>query len=448
MFKKIKRITAVLISLTAAVQISSVNIINADEETIYSTDFENEEVCWYAFGDSVIELSDEYSNSGEFSIKASQRTQPWMGPALNLKNYAEEYGSVFSVSFMAFQTELDTSLQIGATVKVVATGAEDQYLNIATVAVPPGEWTQIKGTVTVPEGAENLELYIETPGVGYQTSTFQNFYIDDFSLYSGLAEISDAGAALNANDTADDSFEETESTEETVQADNQQNNQKKKKKKGNATIPVLITATLLVVGVGIAAYVLLSKKGNSSAGDDNDRDQLTKAYLKEKFDEKIKDFQNAPEKLNEKYFSICEIINMQKITADFGQAHGDEALVICAYLLKKAVDKHGKVYRVSNNRFVVVSDKNLKNEIKQEIENQKNESKNYEIQIAFGYSYFDKKNDGIPNVQVIMDRAETMMLSEKNKITAVQSEKESQNENSEDFLKTLENVQTIDTDIK
>ena len=447
MFKKIKRITALLISLTAVVQISSISTINADEDTIYSTDFENEEVCWYAFGDTnVVELTDEYSNSGEFSLKASKRTNSWMGPAIDITNYLE-YGSSFTVSFMAFQAAAEMNVSIGATVKIYRVGgsADGEYLNVASQAVSPGEWTQVKGNVTVPDDVERVELYIETPGS--QSNNNIDFYIDDFSLYSGMVEVADSQVNVTADEQADeDVFEDEEVYEETEQSDSSQDT-KKKKKKSNALIPILITATLLLVGVGIGAYILISKKETSS-GDNSGMDELTKAYLKEKFDEKIKDFQNAPEKLNEKYFSICEIINMQKITADFGQAHGDEALVICAYLLKKAVDKHGKVYRVSNNRFVVVSDKNLKNEIKQEIENQKNESKNYEIQIAFGYSYFDKKNDGIPNVQVIMDRAETMMLSEKNKITAVQSEKESQNENSEDFLKTLENVQTIDTDIK
>lgn len=445
MFKKIKRITALLISLTAVVQISSISSINADEDTIYSTDFENEEVCWYAFGDTnVVELTDEYSNSGEFSLKASKRTNSWMGPAIDITNYLE-YGSSFTVSFMAFQIESEMNVNIGATAKIYRVGgsADGEYLNVASQSVPPGEWTQVKGNVNIPDDVERVELYIETPASGNQANSNINFYIDDFSLYSGMVEVADIQQDVTAEQASDDDvFEENDTIGETEQADNQQN-EKKKKKKSNAMIPILITATLLLVGVGIGAYVLISKKDTSS-GDEPGVDELTKAYRKEKYEEKIREYQNSPEKLNDKYFSMCEIVNMQKITADFGQAHGDEALVICAYMLKKAADRHGKIYRVSNDRFVVISDKNLKNEIRQEIDNQKRDNKNYDIQIAFGYSYFDKKNDGIPNVRVIVDRAETMMLSDKNKITAVQSEKESQNGNDEDILKTLENVQTID----
>lgn len=447
MFKKIKRITAVLISLAAVVQISAVNVINADEDPVYSTDFENEEACWYAFGDTnVIELSDDYSNSGEFSLKASNRTNIWMGPAIELTDYFD-YGPSFTVSFMAFQAESEASVSIGATVKVYTENgsADGDYLNVASQAVLPGEWTQVKGTVTLPNNATRAELYIETPGNGNQNYANMDFYIDDFTLYSGTVE--PAAAAVTLKDDVTDGDAVLEETEETQQQDENLKDGKKNKKKANAVIPIMITATLLLVGVGIAAYILISKK-SADSGDDSDIDQLTRVYVKEKYEERIRDFQSAPEKLNEKYFSVCEIINMQKITADFGQAHGDEALMICGYLLKKAADKHGKVYRVSNDRFVIISDKNLKNEIRQEIDNQKKENKNYDIQIAFGYSYFDKKNDGIPNAKVILDRAETMMLSDKNKITAVQSENEAQSADNEDILKTLETVQTIDTNNK
>ncbi len=445
MFRNIKRLAAAIISLAAVVQISSVSFVNAEEDTLYSTDFENEEVCWYAFGNTnSVELSDEHSNSGEFSLKASNRTNSWMGPGLDITEYFE-YGPEYTVSFMAFQTASDASVQISATAKVYRESGGEDYLNVLSdQTVPPGEWTQVKGILTLPADLTRAEIYIETPN---NLSGNIDFYIDDFVLYSGTMEVQEDTEITDADEPDDEEYiDENDDTEETMPADDS-NSVKKKKKKNNAMIPILITGTLVLVAVGIGAFIIISKKTGSS-GDDSDRDPLTKAYLKDKYEDKIREYQNSPEKLSDKYFSICEIVNMQKINADFGQAHGDEALMICAYLLQKAADKHGKIYRVSNERFVVISDKNLKNEIRQEIENQKKENKNYDIQIAFGYSYFDKKNDGIPNARVIVDRAETMMLSDKNKITAVQNDKESQNSSDEDILKTLESVKTIDTDTK
>lgn len=448
MFKKLRRITAAVISLAAICQISSVNVVGAEAELLYSTDFENEEVCWYAFGNTnSIELSNDFSNSGEYSLKASKRTQPWMGPGIEITEYLED-GPQYTVSFMAYQTASSSNASIKATAKVYYESGGDDFISVLSdQSVPPEEWTQIKGTLELKSGITKVELYIETmsdSGGGYGNYSGGNFdfYIDDFALYSGVDDSMMPVQTEAVIVSESDPVEITDKSDDTVVIDNKK--EVKKKKKNNAMIPVLITATLLVAALGVAAYVVLGKKPGSPR-EDSEKDQLTKAYLKEKFDDRIKEFQNTPEKLNEKYFSICEIINMQKITADFGQAHGDEALMKCAYLLQKAADKHGKIYRVSNERFVVISDRNIKNEIKQEIENEKKEHKNYDIQIAFGYSYFDKKNDGIPNVRVILDRAETMMLSDKNRINAAHSAvNESHDDDEQDILKTLENVKTID----
>lgn len=133
----------------------------------------------YFFNSTFENGTDDWSGRGAASVKQTSgtlavtgRTDSWNGACISLDTAAFNPGKNYGFSVKAMQDSSaseDFKLTLQCTV-----GGEDQYLNVASATGAKGEWVTLSNpSFTIPEGASNLILYVETDG------TTTDFVIDD-----------------------------------------------------------------------------------------------------------------------------------------------------------------------------------------------------------------------------------------------------------------------------
>ncbi|MFV9568464.1 endo-1,4-beta-xylanase [Thermoanaerobacter mathranii] len=137
---------------------------------------------WVGTGQAVISAVKEEAHSGNYSLETAGRTADWMGPSYNLTGKIVP-GKQYSVDFWVKYNNGNDTEQFKATVKATPTTGSPQYIQVNNpVSVKKGEWAEIKGSFTVPDGDySSISIYVETPG-----STI-DFYIDDFEVIGEIA---------------------------------------------------------------------------------------------------------------------------------------------------------------------------------------------------------------------------------------------------------------------
>lgn len=131
----------------------------------FNCDFESDTDGWTGRGDASVKQS-----SG--SLAVTGRTDSWNGSCISLDTAAFNPGKNYGFYVKAKQDSTaseDFKLTLQCNV-----GGEEQYLNVASATGAKGEWVTLSNpSFTIPEGASNLILYVETEG------TTTDFIIDD-----------------------------------------------------------------------------------------------------------------------------------------------------------------------------------------------------------------------------------------------------------------------------
>ena len=137
--------------------------------------FEDGDDNWTDRGGNTVAVSDaeHYTEWGSKSLFVSDRTSEWMGASLELSNKIFKAGESYSFSVHVKQnTEISTDFKLS--LEYTDSSGETAYADIATVTAPEGKWAQLhNSSYTIPEGATNLKIYVET------TSSLTDFYIDE-----------------------------------------------------------------------------------------------------------------------------------------------------------------------------------------------------------------------------------------------------------------------------
>ncbi|AEF17757.1 Cellulose 1,4-beta-cellobiosidase [Thermoanaerobacterium xylanolyticum LX-11] len=135
---------------------------------------------WVGTGSSVVKAVYGVAHSGEYSLLTTGRTANWNGPSYDLTGKVVP-GQQYNVDFWVKFIDGNDTEQIKATVK--ATSDKDNYIQVDDFAdVSKGEWTEIKGSFTLPVADYNsISIYVES-----QNPTLE-FYIDDFSVIGEIA---------------------------------------------------------------------------------------------------------------------------------------------------------------------------------------------------------------------------------------------------------------------
>ncbi|WP_238540541.1 carbohydrate binding domain-containing protein [Paenibacillus mucilaginosus] len=126
-------------------------------------------------GSNVVEVTQEQFQSGQYSLKTTNRTSSWHGPITNVTDKIK-LGVAYEFSAYVRLAEVPAS---PSSIKLTMQVDGDQgvsYVGIGSASVSTTDWVQVKGTYTAPADAAVLSLYVES------SNPTESFYIDNVVL--------------------------------------------------------------------------------------------------------------------------------------------------------------------------------------------------------------------------------------------------------------------------
>ena len=147
--------------------------IEPDENGYYfHSTFESGTDDWDSRGGTTVETVSQNAYKGSKCLSVTGRTDSWNGTARSLPVAAFVPGQSYSFSTMVMQ-DSTASEDFSLTLQYDLAG-ETNYANVAKATGAKGKWVQLANTsYTIPEGASNLLLYIET------TDSTTSFFVDE-----------------------------------------------------------------------------------------------------------------------------------------------------------------------------------------------------------------------------------------------------------------------------
>lgn len=144
---------------------------NEDGYYFHST-YESNTDSWSERGDSSIAVTNNAANVGNKSLYVSGRTDSWNGTGYSLSTSTFQPGKAYSFSAMVMQNS-SSSEDFMLSLQYDVDG-ETNYTTVAKATAEKGVWTQLANTsFTIPTGATNMLLYVETP------ENLIDFYLDE-----------------------------------------------------------------------------------------------------------------------------------------------------------------------------------------------------------------------------------------------------------------------------
>lgn len=169
MKKTISTISAAVLALSA---VAAMPTCAAESDYLLHSTFEDGKDQWSGRGSASVKVVTGTSRSGESSLYTSGREAAWNGATVGL-------GSGFKAgqdyAFSAYVMTEDTSSPVTFYLTLqYSDGGTAKYPKIAEVTAEKGKWAHLENpSFTIPVGAENVQLYIETE------DSKCSFYIDE-----------------------------------------------------------------------------------------------------------------------------------------------------------------------------------------------------------------------------------------------------------------------------
>ncbi len=147
----------------------------------FTSDFENDTTQkWNGRGSASVELSKKYAHSGDSSLYVSGRTQLWNGATRSASDIMVAGGYYNVGYYVLYDGEQYSDTQKFSINLQYDLNGKENYYTIATETANKGEWKYVGSEFTVPEGATNFYVYVQT---GYTSAPkeqdMMDFYMDD-----------------------------------------------------------------------------------------------------------------------------------------------------------------------------------------------------------------------------------------------------------------------------
>lgn len=136
----------------------TVQTVSAAAGELLHCTFESGAESWAGRGGATVATSGTTSFAGSKSLEVTGRTDSWNGAELALDSVSagEKYSFSAAVSPAGSSTaEMMLTLQY-------SDGADAQYAHIASLSVQSGKWAVVSGDFTIPSGASDMVLFVET----------------------------------------------------------------------------------------------------------------------------------------------------------------------------------------------------------------------------------------------------------------------------------------------
>lgn len=139
----------------------------------FETTFETGVEGWITRGGPLLTIDKENACEGSQSLFVSGRTDNWNGAAIMLDSEIYKPNEAYCFRANVMQNSGET-VTMKMTLQYDNNG--ENYDQIALLEAPSGEWITLENLAyTIPDGAENLQLYVEV------TDSLTDFYVDDVS---------------------------------------------------------------------------------------------------------------------------------------------------------------------------------------------------------------------------------------------------------------------------
>lgn len=147
----------------------------------FTSDFEDGTTqSWKSRGSATAELSTKYAHSGSNSLYVSGRTQLWNGATRSAADIMVAGGYYNVGCYVLYDGDQYTDTQKFSINLQYDLNGKENYYTIATETANKGEWQYVGSEFTVPEGATNFYVYVQT---GYTSAPkdqdMMDFYMDD-----------------------------------------------------------------------------------------------------------------------------------------------------------------------------------------------------------------------------------------------------------------------------
>ncbi len=144
----------------------------ADGTYYFNDTFESGNGNWESRGATSLKSDSSNYYSGSKSVLVTGREDTWQGVAIPLDSSQFVPGYSYSFSTAILQKSGSTE-EAKLTLQYKDASGEEQYSTVASADAASGKWTKLENTsYTIPEGATNLLLYVET-----ESTT--DFYVDN-----------------------------------------------------------------------------------------------------------------------------------------------------------------------------------------------------------------------------------------------------------------------------
>jgi beta-xylosidase/enterochelin esterase-like enzyme len=140
---------------------------------IFHNRFDSASEGWSGRGAAKVSVSTSESYAGDASLYCTDRTASWNGAVRSLGR-SFKAGQPYSFSTVVKYTEGNPTEQFALTLQYKGTDGEVYYDKIDIKTAVKGEWVQLANTsYTIPEGATDLQFYVET------IKNECSFYVDE-----------------------------------------------------------------------------------------------------------------------------------------------------------------------------------------------------------------------------------------------------------------------------
>ncbi|MBR6791610.1 MAG: endo-1,4-beta-xylanase [Ruminococcus sp.] len=166
-------ITSVVMTLASLASLPLT--VSAEPVELFNDSFEDGYNGWAARGDdAVISIVSDEAHEGEKSLFVTGRTVNWNGASCaKIKELRAGQSYDLSAWVMFNDENGNANEQLNLQMLYKDSTGEEQYKYIANTNATKGTWSQIKGSVTIPDDATGVTIYVES-----NNATLE-FYIDD-----------------------------------------------------------------------------------------------------------------------------------------------------------------------------------------------------------------------------------------------------------------------------
>lgn len=194
-----KTVSAVLSAalVITAIPVTVNNVLDSSAATLLSAEFETTNDSFTARGGASVAWTSDKAYNEECSLFVSGRTAVWNGAMRDASSFMKA-GNEYKLSAAVYQ-ESGEAVEMKFSLQYTNAAGETEYDQIALETAQNGEWLVLSNpSYTVPQGASNLSIYVET------TESLTDFYVDSVKVNGSpsVIKLGDANGDLKVS--ADD----------------------------------------------------------------------------------------------------------------------------------------------------------------------------------------------------------------------------------------------------